>query len=338
MIALDANGADRGPATVAEGARLSGVPVTLFGPAAELAAVEGTPGLGLVDAPVAIGHDEEPALAVRATPDASIVQAAGAVAEGRAEALVSAGPTGATLAACVLHLRRLRGVHRPAVAALVPLPGRPLLFLDAGANVEVRPEHLVQFAHMGSAFMEAVQGIERPRVGLLSVGEEPGKGTPDVVEAHERLAASAAGGGLRFIGNVEGSDVPAGVADVVVSDGFTGNVVLKLMEGTARTVTAAIRDAVRSGALSSLGGLLIRGRLQRLRRELDPNTTGGAILLGVRGVAVIAHGGATAEGIGNAVRLARRAVDERVVERTAAALEAGGALRSAPAASVGAVE
>jgi phosphate acyltransferase len=313
VIALDANGADLGPATVAEGGRLSGVPVTLF------------------DSSVAISNEDEPALAVRSNPDASIVQAARAVAEGRADALVSAGPTGATLAASLFHLKRIRGVHRPAVAILLPIPGRPTLMLDVGANVEVRPEHLVQFAYMGSAFMEAVQGVERPRVGLLSVGEEPSKGTPDVVEAHERLA----GGTLNFVGNVEGRDVTAGTADVIVTDGFTGNVALKLMEGTAKTVVGAIRDAVRSGALSTLGGLLIRGKVGRLRRELDPNTTGGAILLGVRGVAVIAHGSSSAEGIANAVRLARRAVDERMIERTAAALEAGGALRSASAASVG---
>jgi phosphate acyltransferase len=268
VIALDANGADRGPRTVAEGARLSGLSVTLFGPAAELAGAD-----DVVDAPVAISNEEEPALAVRAKPDASIVQAARAVAEGRAQALVSAGPTGATLAASLFHLKRIRGVHRPAVALLVPVPGRPTLLLDVGANVEVRPEHLVQFAYMGSAFMQAVHGIERARVALLSVGEEPGKGTRGVVEAHERLRGTP-----NFIGNVEGTDVTAGVADVIVTDGFTGNVALKLMEGTARTVVGAIRDAV---------------------------------------------------------RLARRAVDERMIERTAAALEAGGALRSAPAASVG---
>ena len=313
MIALDANGADRGPATVAEGGRLSGVPFTLF------------------DSDVAITNEDEPALAVRSNPDASIVQAARAVAEGSADALVSAGPTGATLAASLFHLKRIRGVHRPAVALLLPIPGSPTLMLDVGANVEVRPDHLVQFAYMGSAFMEAVHGVERPRVGLLSVGEEPNKGTPDVVEAHERLRT----GTLNFVGNVEGTDVTAGAADVLVTDGFTGNVALKLMEGTAKTVVGAIRDAVRSGPLSSLGGLLIRGKVGGLREQLDPNTTGGAILLGVRGVAVIAHGSSSAEGIANAVRLARRAVDERMIERTAAALEAGGALRSAPAASVG---
>ena len=327
MIALDANGADRGPATVGEGGRLAGVPVTLYGPAAELAGFD-----NVIDAPVAIGNHEEPVRAVRSKEDASIVRAVKAVAAGEAGAAVSAGSTGAALAASVLHLRRLRGVHRPGIAVLLPIPGAPALMVDVGGNVEVRPEHLVQFAYMGSAFMEAVHGVERPRVGLLSVGEEPNKGTPDVVQAHAKLAES--GGALNFIGNVEGSDVTRGAADVIVTDGFTGNVALKLMEGTVRTVVGAIREAARSGPVSMLGGLLIRGAVGGLRRELDPNTTGGAILLGVRGVVVIAHGGSSAEGIANAVRLAQRSLDERVLERMTAALEAGDAMRSAPTATV----
>ncbi len=328
MIALDANGADHGPATVAEGGRRSGAEVTLYGPAAELGGYE-----RVIDAPVAIANDEEPVLAVRSKPESSIVQAVRAVAAGEADAVVSAGPTGAALAASVLHLRRIRGVHRPGIALLLPVPGAPTLMVDVGGNVEVRPEHLVQFAYMGSAFMEAVHGVSRPRVGLLSIGEEATKGTPDVVAAHERLAA-ADPATINFIGNVEGTDVTAGAADVIVTDGFTGNVALKLMEGTARTVVGAVRDAVRSSPVSALGGLLIRGAVGGLRRELDPNTTGGAILLGVRGVVVIAHGGSSAEGIANAVRLARRAVAEHMLERTVAALEAGGALRSAPTATV----
>jgi glycerol-3-phosphate acyltransferase PlsX len=328
VIALDANGADLGPATVAEGGRLSGVPVTLYGPSSQLAGFD-----NVVDSPETIGNHEEPALAVRSKQDASIVRAVRAVADGQADAAVSAGSTGAALAASVFHLRRIRGVHRPGIALLLPIPGAPALMVDVGGNVEVRPEHLVQFAYMGSAFMEAVHGVERPRVGLLSVGEEPNKGTPDVVAAHERLAG-AAPGTINFIGNLEGTDVTEGAADVIVTDGFTGNVALKLMEGTARTVVGAVRDAVRSNPVAALGGLLIRGAVGGLRRELDPNTTGGAIILGVRGIVVPAHGGSTAEGIANAVRLAQRAVDERMIERTTAALEAGDALRSAPAATV----
>jgi phosphate acyltransferase len=327
VIALDAQGADLGPATVAEGARRTGLPVTLFGPAAEL---EAGGAIRVVDSPRAISGGDEPVRAVRADPEASVVRGAAAVAAGAADALVSAGPTGAALAASVLHVKRLKGVHRPAIAALLPLPGSPTLLLDAGANTESRPEHLIQFAYLGAAFMEAVHGVERPRVGLLSVGEESGKGTPEVIEAHDRLASGA----LDFRGNVEGTDLPTGACDVVVTDGFTGNVALKTMEGTARVVVGAIRDAVRSGRVSTIGGLLIRGRVGRLRRRLDPNAVGGAMLLGLRGVVVIAHGSSTADGVAQAVRLARRAVDERMIERTRAALEAAGALRSPPAASV----
>src|SRR5215212_7202577 len=314
MIALDGHGADGGVDVVVRGGELSGLPVRVFGPPL-----------------TAIANDEEPARAARSRTDASIVAAARAVGVGEADALVSAGPTGATLAAAVLHIKRMRGVHRPAVAAVVPIPGgRPTLLLDAGANVEVRPEHLVQFAYMGAQFMEAVHGVARPRVALLSNGEEATKGTEDVVAAHARLAE----GTLNFVGHVEGSDVTRGVADVIVTDGFTGNVALKLMEGTASTVTGAIRDAIRSSPLSAIGGLLIRGRVAKLREQIDPNATGGAILLGVRRPVVIAHGKSSAEGIANAVRLAQRAVDEQMVEKTAASLESAGVLRSAPAASV----
>jgi phosphate acyltransferase len=314
MIALDAHGADGGVDVVIRGGELSGVPVQVFGPPL-----------------TAIGNEEDPALASRSRADASIVKAARAVADGEAEALVSAGPTGATLAASVLYIKRIRGVHRPAVAALVPVPGgTPTLLLDAGANVEVRPEHLVQFAYMGATFMEAVHGVSNPRVGLLSNGEEAKKGTEDIVEAHARLAD----GPLNFVGNIEGNDVTKGAADVVVTDGFTGNVALKLMEGTASTVTGAIRDAIRSSPVSAIGGLLIRGRVAKLREQIDPNATGGAILLGVRKPVVIAHGKSSPEGIANAVRLAQRAVDEQMVEKTATRLESAGALRSVPAASV----
>ena len=307
-VAVDLNGADGGPDLVREGADLAGTPVSLFGGEE-------------------ITNDEDPALAVRSRETASIVRAAKAVGAGEADALVSAGSTGALLAASLFHVKRIRGVHRPAIAVLLPLPGKPVLLLDAGANVDVRPEYLVQFAYMGAAFMEAVHGVARPRVGLLSIGEEAKKGTDEVVAAHAQLAA----GTLDFAGNVEGSALAT--VDVVVTDGFTGNVALKLMEGTAKTVAGAVRDAIRSGLVSSVGGLLVRGRLAGLREQLDPNTTGGAILLGVRRPVVVAHGKSSAEGIANAVRLARRAAAENMVERTAAALEQGGALRSAPAAS-----
>jgi glycerol-3-phosphate acyltransferase PlsX len=287
----------------------------------------------VVDAPLAITNEDEPARTVRARPEASIVQAAKAVADGRADAVVSAGPTGALLAAALFHVKRVKGVHRPAVGVLLPVPGRPTLLLDSGANLESRTEHLVQFAYMGSVFMEACHGVERPRVGLLSNGSEAKKGTPQVVEANERLSASAS---LNFIGNVEGGDIASPDVDVVVTDGFTGNVALKAVEGTAKAVTGVVREAVRSSPVTMLGGLLISRRLARLRHELSQDQVGGGIMLGLRGVAVAAHGDASPVGIANAVRLAQRAVDERMIERTEAALAAAGALRSSePAVSVG---
>jgi len=324
VIAVDCNGADGGPAMVAEGARRSGEQVLLFGPAAELTGHE-----HVVDAPVRISGDEEPVRGVRSKPEASIVQAAKAVAEGRADALVSAGSTGPTLAAATLSVKRLRGVHRPALAAVLPVPAGPVVLLDVGANAEVRTEHLVQFAYMGAAFVEAVTGDVRPSVGLLSVGEESGKGTPEVIAAHERLKA----GQLNFVGNVEGFDVPSARVRVVVTDGFTGNVALKVMEGTSKVVGAGIREAIRSGPVSTAGGLLIRRSVERFRAELDPEKVGGAILLGLRKPVVVAHGSFGPEGIAGAVRLARRAVDERMVERAADSLRSAGVLRSASAGS-----
>jgi phosphate acyltransferase len=205
-----------------------------------------------------------------------------------------------------------------------------VLLLDAGASVQARPEHLVQFAYMGACFMEACVGIERPRVGLLSVGEESGKGTPEILAAHDRLAE----GTLDFAGNVEGFDLPRATVDVVVADGFAGNIALKVLESTVKTLSGTISARVRSGPVSSVGGLLIRGKMRGIRDELDPERVGGAILLGLRKPVVVAHGSFGPRGIEGAVRLARRAVSEEMVDRTAAALEAAGALWSAPVGSV----
>ena len=328
MIAVDANGADQGPAAVAEGVRRSRVPTLLFGPRMELL---GAGDLAeIIDAPETIKAGDEPVAAVRSRKEASIVQAAAAVGDGRAEALVSAGSTGPTLAAGTVSIKRIRGVYRPALAVLLPVPDGPVLLLDAGASVQARPEHLVQFAYMGACFMEACVGVERPRVGLLSVGEESGKGTPEILAAHDRLAE----GTLDFAGNVEGFDLPRANVDVVVADGFAGNIALKVLESTMKTFSETISARVRSGPVSSIGGLLIRGRLRRLREELDPERVGGAILLGLRKPVVVGHGSFGPRGIESAVRLAQRAVTEDMVGQTAAALEAAGALRSAPAGSV----
>ena len=267
--------------------------------------------------------------AVRGKQGASVVRAADDVAAGRSDAMVSHGSTGATMAAATFGLRRLKGVQRPALAVQVPVPGKPVLFLDVGANVEVRAQHLVQFAFLGAAFSAAVLGVDNPTVGLLTVGEESGKGREEVVEAHRLLSGST---GIDFAGNVEGRDLPAATVDVVVTDGFTGNVALKLLEGTAKTVAAAVADAARSNPIASLGGLLLKPALGGLRRELHPDTTGGAILLGLRAVAVVGHGSAGAEGIANAVRLAARCAEVDAVGRTAALLAEGGAGRGALAA------
>jgi phosphate acyltransferase len=334
-VALDGFGAEQGFGVLAEGVRMAaadGVGLRVFGPAQglDLAGVEG---VELIPTAEWIGNDEDPVPAVRAKKQASIVRAARDVAEGRSEAMVSPGSTGATMAAATFGLRRLKGVQRPALAVQLPVPGRPVLFLDVGANVEVRAQHLVQFAFLGAAFSEAVLGVERPRVGLLSVGEEAGKGTEEVSAAHALLADAT---GIDFVGNVEGGDLPAAAADVVVTDGFTGNVSLKLMEGTAKAMTAAIRDAARSNPLAGVGGLLLRPALGGLRRELHPDTTGGAILLGLRGIAIVGHGSAGAEGIANAIRLAARCVEVDAPGRTAALLAEGGAGRGALASDAGA--
>jgi phosphate acyltransferase len=333
-VALDGFGAERGFDVLAEGARLAaadGIAVRVFGPERALG-LDGADGIEVVPSGESIGNEEDPVPAVRAKREASVVRAARDVAEGSAAALVSCGSTGATMAAATFGLRRLKGVQRPALAVQVPVPGKPVLFLDVGANVEVRAQHLFQFAFLGAAFSEAVLAVDEPSVGLLSVGEESGKGREEVVEAHRLLSRAP---GIRFAGNVEGRDLPAATMDVVVTDGFTGNVSLKLLEGTARTVASAVGEAARSNPFAALGGLLLKPALTSLRRELHPDTTGGAILLGLRGIAVVGHGSSGPEGIANAVRLAARCAEVDAVGRTAALLAEGGAGRGALAAEDG---
>src|SRR3954447_8771314 len=327
-VAVDAYGADGGPEVVLEGARraaAAGISFRLFGPSS----LDPPDGVDLDPTTEWIGNEAEPVAAVRSKPDASVVRGAAGVAEGRCGSLVSAGSTGATMTAALFAMKRAKGVHRPALAVQIPVPrreGTPLVFLDAGANTDVRPQHLIQFAFLGSAFSRAVLGVEDPRVALLSVGEEQKKGRVDVIEAHEALTGAD---GVRFIGNLEGRDLLSDVADVIVTDGFTGTVTLKTLEGTARAVADAVRAAARSGPMASAGGLLLRPALGGLRRSMDPNSVGGAILLGLRGVAVVAHGSSTPEGIANAVRLADRAVREGSVERTTELLATAGVTRDA---------
>jgi phosphate acyltransferase len=307
-------------------AAAAGARCVVFGPAAALEAelADAPPGaVEVVDSPEWISNSEEPAAAVRSKREASIVRAAAAVADGRAAALVTPGSTGAALAAGLLTVKRMPGVYRPGLAVLLPVPGRSVLLLDVGATVEVRAEQLVQFAFMGAAFVHGVMGVEQPRVGLLNVGEEPEKGTPVAVEAHGLLRGLEAPP-FDFVGNVEGGGLTAGGLDVVVTDGFTGNVAIKLMEGTTRTLIEAIRSAIRSGTISKVGGQLIRGRLGELRDRLDPETVAGAYLLGLRSPVVVCHGSSGRRAISNAIALGSRAVDEDVVGRTGAALEAAG--------------
>ena len=331
-IAVDANGADLGPAEVAAGAAIAaaqGVTPVLFGPADAIGEVAG--GVEVVDAPVSIAKAPDPARAVRDTPDASIVQAAKAVAAGDCDAWVCGGTTGAAVAAGLFHIKRATGIHRPALALPIPVPGAPVTLVDVGANVECRPQHLVQFAHMGAALVQVVLGVESPRVALLSNGEEATKGTPLVQEAGALLADSP---GLRFVGNIEGTDVTSGAADVVVSDGFVGNIALKLLEGTSQAIVGAIRERATSSPRAKLGGLLLRPALRRFRDEIDPEGPGGAYLLGLRRLGVVPHGRFTRYGISQAILLAARGTSGDVVGRTHAALEAAGALRRVPAATV----
>ncbi len=331
-VALDGHGAEQGTDVIVAGARLAaadGIGLRVFGDPDELAPLQGTEGVELIAAPRAITNDDEPVASVRGTPDASVVLAASDAAAGASDATVSVGPTGATMTAALFALRRLHGVRRPALTVQLAVPGRtgpPTLLLDVGANGEVRAGDLVQFAYLGAAFSRAVLGVERPRVALLSVGEEPKKGTAAVVDAHAELAGAEV---IDFRGNVEGRDLLGDRADVIVTDGFTGNVALKTIEGTARKVSSAVGDAARSNPLAAAGGLLLRPALSGLRRQMDPDTTGGAILLGLRGIAVVGHGSSGPEGVANAVRLAARCVELGAVERTAELLERSGATRAA---------
>jgi phosphate acyltransferase len=308
-VAVDALGGDRAPEEIVAGAAAVASPEiqpTLFGPPGL-----DTRGLRLVEASEAISMDDHAVEAVRAKTDSSLVRAVQAVADGGADVVVSAGNTGAMLAASLLHIRRLPGVHRPGIAIVIPTKRGPSVLIDAGANADARPEHLVQFAHMGSVFAEEILGIEQPEVRLMSIGEEDEKGNQLTIDAHELLRAAD----LRFAGNMEGRLLLEGGADVVVVDGFTGNVALKTLEGTIKTLLDALRTELGSSLAGKLGGLLIRPGARRLRERLDPETYGGGYLLGLNGLVVIAHGSSTRVAVANAIRLGARGVEHEVVAR-----------------------
>ena len=308
-VAVDALGGDHGPEEVVAGAlaaRSDSIEPVLYGPRGL-----DTGGLTLVETEGEVGMHEKPADAVRSKPDSSLVSAVRAVGDGDAEAVVSAGNTGAMLAASLLHVRRLPGVFRPAIGVVLPSRQGASLLIDAGANADARPEHLFQFGHMGALFAEEILDVPRARVRLLSIGEEAGKGNQLTLDAHALLAESE----LDFRGNTESRLLLEGGADVIVCDGFTGNVALKAAEGTIRSVLTALRSEIASSRRAKLGGFLIRPAARRLRARLDPETYGGAYLLGLRGLVVIAHGHSSQRAIANAIRLAARGVEHEVVAR-----------------------
>lgn len=277
----------------------------------------------LIEASEVIAMDADPAASVRKLKDSSLVRAAEAVRDGNAFAMVSAGNTGATMGSALLRMGRIKGVKRPAIATPIPVPGHdPTVLLDAGANAECTPELLLQFAQMGSVFARERYGIAEPRVGLLSIGEEPGKGTPLVKETYDLLAAAGAldTAGGRFVGNVEGRDVMTPDVDVVVTDGFTGNVVLKTLEGGMRTLVGAIFEAFGSTPETQAASEVLLPALLPLYSSVDPDNTGGAMLLGVEGLCLISHGSSSATAIVNAVRVAAELHEAGITDRLRAAV------------------
>ncbi len=321
-VAVDAMGGDRAPAEIVAGARLAadeGIAVVLVGPP-EL--VGDTAGLELVACTEVIAMHEDPAQGVRRKKDSSLVRAAELVRDGKASAMVSAGNTGATMASALLRMGRIKGVQRPCIATPLPrLGGAPAVLVDAGANAECTAQMLVQFAQMAAAYATARYGVADPAVALLSIGEEPTKGNPLVKEAHALLEAGAAG--VRFIGNVEGRDLLPCPADVVVTDGFTGNVTLKALEGSLRFLLETLTAVFGTDEATKAAAEVLLPHLLPIAAEFDPEGTGGAMLLGVDGVCVISHGSSSQAAMHNAVRVAHDLAEGGLVRKVAAAVAAG---------------
>ena len=322
-LALDAMGGDHAPDAVVAGAHRAvaqlGVDVLLVGRPDAIAGAGGGD-LEVLACAEVIGMHDDPGSSVRTKKDSSLVRAAEAVRDGRASAMISAGNTGATMAAALLRMGRIKGVKRPAIATPIPVPGStPTILLDAGANADCQPEWLVQFAQMGSVFATSRFGIHEPRVGLLSIGEEETKGSSLVKEAHGLLAAAP---GIRFLGNVEGRDVMGDDVDVVVTDGFTGNVVLKTLEGGMRFIQGKILEAAASSPEREAAFSVLWPALEPLVEELDPDTYGGAMLLGVDGVCIISHGSSSERAVVNALGVAREMVAADLVQAIADAVAA----------------
>jgi glycerol-3-phosphate acyltransferase PlsX len=321
-VAVDAMGGDRAPGEIVAGARQvaerSDITVVLVG---RPGAMGDTGDLPCLPASEVIGMDDDPGQGVRRKKDSSLVRAAEAVRDGKAMAMVSAGNTGAAMASALLRMGRLPNVIRPAIATPIPNLHRawPTVLLDSGANAECTPPMLVQFAQMGAAFARKRYGVERPRVALLSIGEEKSKGTPLEKETHAQLAAGAGGPGLDFVGNVEGRDFFDDSADVVVTDGFTGNVALKTMEGTLRFLIGALTEILSRPEVTEAAEALYP-HLLPLAANLDPDSTGGAMLLGVDGVCVISHGSSSAAAMVNAITAAHDLAVGGLVEALAASV------------------
>jgi len=322
-------GSDNYPAPDVEGAVLAarewGDELVLVGRASDIQqelARHDTAGLKLrvVHASEVIEMDDDPAWATREKKNSSMHVGMNLVREGKADAYVTAGNTGGVLAVATLHtLRRIRGVKRPVLVAILPIPAGRVVALDIGANADCRPEYLLQFALMGSIYAQAVLDCAKPRVALLSNGEEPGKGNVLVKETYKLLADS----GLNFIGNIEPKEAVTGQADVVVSDGFTGNIFIKTIEGTAKMLTDFIRDEIKARPLTAVGGLLAKPALARVARQVDPFEVGGGPLLGVNGVVIIGHGRSNGRAIRSAIGQARKAVQGKVVEAIRSGLTKG---------------
>jgi glycerol-3-phosphate acyltransferase PlsX len=327
-VAVDAMGGDRAPDEVVAGARQAatelGIPVLLVGDPSHIGPPEPEAGIFVQAASQVIEMDEDPGRAVRVKRDSSLVRCAEAVRDGRACAMVSAGNTGAAMASALLRIGRLHGVSRPAIATPIPVPGStPTILIDAGANVDCTAPMLVQFAQMGWALAAERFAMVDPRVGLLSIGEEATKGNALVKEAHVLLADGAAGPDVRFIGNVEGRDVMTDRVDVVVTDGFTGNVVLKTLEGGVKTVVEGIMVALTQNDEVKEAAKVVLQALAPLADELDPDTYGGAVLLGVEGVCVISHGSSGRRAVLNAVKVAHHAASDKLVARIEAVIATG---------------
>ena len=325
-VAIDVLGGDFAPAAILDGARQAaalGIAVVLVGRAADLHGHD-LGGLELIECSEVIDMDEDGARAVRVKKDSTLVRAAEAVRDGRASAFLSAGNTGATMASALLRMGRIRGVTRPAIATPIPVPGStPTVLLDAGANPECTGAMLVQFAQMGSVYARSRFGIDVPRVGLLSIGEEDGKGNALAKEANQLLRAGAAGVDVNFIGNVEGRDIMSSDVDVVVTDGFTGNVVLKTLEGGMKFFAGKVFEALVATPEAKEAAKALLPQLMPLAEALDPSTYGGAVLLGIDGVAIISHGSSSAVAILNAARVANDMVKADLVGALRVAINAG---------------